>query len=193
MCVITAITALASAAGGGAAAAGIGGLTSLIGTGMSIFGSLQQGKAASAQADYQTKQSLILKEDALKRGAEAEQRQRRTNAALEGRQVATLSASGIEVNSGSALQILGDTAQIGELDVQNIRSNTQREAAGHQQSADIAQFEGENAKRASYVDAFGSALGGVSSVAGKWGKAFGIGGGGDFGHSSVDGRIGALF
>lgn len=175
------------AAGGGAA---LGGITSLLGTGLSIFGSIQQGKAAQAQADYQSKQSLILKEDAIRRGAETEQRQRRQNAALEGRQRAVLASSGVDANSGSPLEILADTAQIGELDVRNIRSNTSREAASHQQASDIAEFEGENAKRASYIDAFGTALGGISSVSSKWATAFpssgNIGG-------TTDSRIGALF
>ena len=42
-----------------------------------------------------------------------------------------MAANGVDLSSGSPLDILGDTAMYGELDALTIRSNAEREAYGY--------------------------------------------------------------
>lgn len=69
-------------------------------------------------------------QDAIARGREAEMRQRRAGHRLIGSQRAALAAQGIEVDSGSALDVQKDTAGLSELDALTIRNNAAREAWG---------------------------------------------------------------
>ncbi|MGP1254927.1 MAG: virion core protein, T7 gp14 family [Kiloniellales bacterium] len=97
-----------------------------------------QGQQATAQRqalDYQRQvaennaiTSERLAEDARERGREEERRQRMTTRDLKGRQTAVLAATGFQADTGSALGILGDTAELGELDALTIRDNAAREA-----------------------------------------------------------------
>lgn len=67
---------------------------------------------------------------ALRRGADAEARHRLQVAQLAGQQRNAFAANGIALDSGSALDVLGDTAALGELDALTIRLNAEREAWG---------------------------------------------------------------
>ena len=96
----------------------------------------KQAAAAKAQEyEYQAKiddnnrkVALWKAQDAQDRGAKEEASLRTKVAALKGRQKSALAASGVEIGDGSALDILGDTAALGELDALTIRSNAEREA-----------------------------------------------------------------
>lgn len=108
--------------------------------------SLLTGAASAANqyqsAKYQQKvaennQAIALQEekDALERGAQAEQAQRRKNAIAMGNQKSALAAAGIDTSVGGAVDLLSDTAFVGELDAQIIRQNTKREAYASKVSA----------------------------------------------------------
>jgi hypothetical protein len=56
-------------------------------------------------------------QNAIAQGQEAEIDQRRKMAALKGSQRAGLAAKGLDISSGSALNILTDTDYLGEMDV----------------------------------------------------------------------------
>jgi hypothetical protein len=93
------------------------------------------GEAAANQAAYQgavARNNQILSEraaqDAIQRGGVEESRSRMETSRLIGRQRAALAASGQVVDTGTALNITADTAGLGELDAQTIRSNAEREA-----------------------------------------------------------------
>lgn len=73
--------------------------------------------------------------DAIARGKEAETRQRQATRGLIGAQRATLAAQGIDVSTGSALDVQADTAALGELDALTIRNNAAREAFGYRVQA----------------------------------------------------------
>jgi hypothetical protein len=168
--------ASASAAAIGTAAAAIGtsgfalGATALSGA-VGAYGAIQSGRAQSAQAKYQSaveRNNATIAgwqaEDATQRGKIEEQRQRLQTARLRGAQRAGMASNGVEIGSGSSLDVLMDTAQLGELDALTIRSNAEREAYGlrTQQSNLTAQsaltsMAGRNAKTASYISA-GSTL-----------------------------------
>ena len=114
---------------------GISAATALGGAAMQMGAQSQQAAAQRASLDYQrqvaennARTSELLAEDARERGQQAEEDQRRETARLLGRQRAVLGATGITIDSGSALATLGDTAALGELDALQIRDNAAREA-----------------------------------------------------------------
>jgi len=148
----------------------LGAITSIIGTGVGVYGQVQQGKAEAQAAEYTQKQNVILAEDALKRGEQEKEATRRKTAALAGRQQAILAASNVDIGSGSPLAVMSDTATLGELDAQVIQGNADREAAGLRASADIAGMRAKSAKSAATIGAFGTALSGIGTLADKWYK-----------------------
>lgn len=153
-----------------AALPAIGMITSLIGTGVSAAGAYAGAQAEADAASFQQKQETMLAEDALKRGAEAEAKQRRETSALQGRQRAVLAASNLDIGSGSPLAILGDTAQLGELDALTVRNNSEREASYHRTNASFAGMKKKSAKSAGMWAVAGTLAGGASALAEKWYK-----------------------
>lgn len=155
---------------------------SAAGTGVNVLGQAQAGKAAQAQANYQAavaRNNQIIAErqaaDALQRGEIAEKQHRLRVGQLAGRQRVALAANGVVVDQGSALDILGDTRELGELDALTIRSNAEREAYGYRvQGANFAadagllDARGASARSAASLAGMSSLLSGAGSVADKW-------------------------
>ena len=145
-------------------------------TAMSVVGSIQQGKAAEAQGNYQAavaRNNATLaqqqSDDAIARGKEEEQAHRRRVAQTVGSQRAAIAGSGFELGDATSQDILGDTAKWGEIDAFTIRDNAAREAWGYevqgsnyQADAQLSQMRGENAKTASYWSAGADLMGGAS-------------------------------
>jgi len=101
--------------------------------------------AQRAQARYQgqveeenRKLAMLAADDAIQRGDVEEQAARMRTRQLISLQDAKFAASGVEVGSGSALDVTMDTAQFGELDALTIRNNAQREAWGYLSDATAA-------------------------------------------------------
>ena len=151
---------------------------SLAGTGMGFYGGLQQGKAASAAASYNAllaqREASILEmqaKDAEKRGQVEEDRFRQQMTAFQGEQISSLAASGVQVDSGSPLQILADTAEEIELDARTIRHNASMEAWNFKNQsynalaqANLSKWEGKQARTNSYISAGTSLLSGLGSA-----------------------------
>jgi hypothetical protein len=135
---------------------------------ISAAGSASQGAAQKKAAEANAKVQTIMANDALERGKAAEASQRRKTAALKGQQAARFGAGGGEVNTGSALEILADTAEFGELDALRIRSNAEREAFGFLSAAAISTAQGKNAQTSGNLKAAGSIIGAAGMVSGKW-------------------------
>lgn len=156
---------------------GAGSIFSLLGTAVSAVGGLAQASAqsaaAQASADQDNRNAIIAQrnaEDARNRGNEAERQvQLRTRARL-GMQKNALSERNISL-SGSALDILGDTAMFGKLDSLTTRNNAEREAIAYEaQSMNYsAQAEVDSMMADSYaaaggITAFSTALSGIGSL-----------------------------
>lgn len=153
-----------------------------IGTGVSIYGQMQAGKAAEAQGRYQAavaRNNKIFAEraadDALERGRAEEKEQAIATKQLKGRQRAALAGAGIVVDQGSALQLTTETEELGKLEQMTIRSNAEREAlnfrqqgANFESEAVLLETAGSNARSNSRTAAFTTALSGFGSVANKW-------------------------
>lgn len=168
----------------GAAAPIIAIAATVLSTAVATAGSIQQGRAAQAQANYQSQvaenNSIIAQQkadDARARGAIEERQQRIRTAQLIGAQRAGAAARGVVVDEGSALDITTDTAGIGELDALTIRSNAEREARGFEQEglefrseAQLRQMAGRSARSDSLFSAGGTILSGASAVSDRWYK-----------------------
>jgi hypothetical protein len=149
---------------------------------VSIQGQQQAGHAAKAQADYQAgvaRNNAILAQraatDARQRGDVAADQSAQRTQALIGKQRAILAQNGVDVNSGSALDITTDTAGAGKLDELTLRSNAERAALGYEAqgsnfnaAAGLDELTGANALSAANTASLGTALSGAGTVASKW-------------------------
>ena len=178
MCLAAA--APAAAAGGGLSFFQVASLAFSAGsTLLSFVGDNQAAEAAAAQQRYQAavdRNNQIIAnrqaEDALRRGEKEEKQHRLKIEQLKGRQKTVFAASGVETDSGSALDILSDTAEIGELEALTIRNNAEREAYGHRvqannfgASAQNRLLAADNTTRAAGFSGFSTLLSGAGSVA----------------------------
>ncbi len=114
-----------------------------------------QKKVAESSAevlDYNAMIADLQAKDAIARGAEAESRFRSQIRGTIGAQRAGIAAGNVDVSFGSAVDVQGDAAFLGELDALTLRTNAAREAWGYRvqatdirKKAEIARKEGVNA------------------------------------------------
>lgn len=160
--------------------------------GVSAYGAAAKGEADKAMYGYQAGVAQLNAKIA-KQNADYT-REAGGTAALQsglktGQQVAqqkvAQSASGIDVNTGSASKVRADTLELGQQDQATIRTNYAKKAYGYEVEAATKQAEagadlvaGSEAKKASNINVASSILGTVSSVSSKWmqGSQAGIGG-----------------
>lgn len=156
--------------------------SSVIGGGMQFMAQRQAGAAqANAlryQADVDKNNSIIqerLAKDAIERGKTEEQMHRIKIGQLKGQQLNAFAKNGVETDSGSALDVLSDTAMIGELEALTIRNNAEREAYGYRvqgmnysASAANNRTAASTARSSANTSAMTSVLSTAGSVAGKW-------------------------
>lgn len=188
MCVFTATAAAGTAAAAAGSAAAAGGTAAagtaaaattswltyasmaaaLAGAGVSAYSSIQQGKSAEAQAEYNAKQAELQAEDAqLRGGIEANRKRQEVRRVLAAQQT-KLAANGVDTASGSALNLFADTSREGELDAQTAYANAMREAYGYQSQATSYRFSGKASKSNAYGQAAGSLLSGAGKALDTW-------------------------
>lgn len=137
------------------------------GTAYSAYGQYQAGKYNAAVAETNAELAELSAQDAERRGTAEAARYRMNIRSLQGRQRAAIGSAGIE-RSGSALDILTDTAAIGELDLATIRSNAAREAFGFRTQGLNYRAQGRLDRFAGRTGAIGTILGGASRAAGLY-------------------------
>lgn len=173
--------ALAGAATAGATSslATIGTIASVASAGIGAFGAIRQGQAASESASYQStiaaNNAKIATQNASFQGAEGD-----ANAAAKelqtrgkvGAITAAQGANGLDVNSGSAVDVRQSAAELGQLDAMTIRSNAARAAYGYQTQATSDQAQSaldkstaKNDATAGYISGAGTLLSGAGSAA----------------------------
>ena len=109
----------------------------------------QQGEHAQFTADMNARLFEMEAADALKRGEENVENYKKQARQLQGSQKVALAAQGIEIDSGSALDIQSDTeAQIAE-DIATIKNNAWRQSFGYEQEAVSERMAGQYANLAS--------------------------------------------
>lgn len=110
---------------------------------LSAVNSFSQSKAQKSQGDFQAQQldanariADISADDAIKRGeSDAKAHRRRVRLQI-GEQRAAMAAQGLDLESGSALDIQKDTAGFGAEDELTIKNNAFREAWGYKVKAE---------------------------------------------------------
>ena len=166
----------------GAAAPAIMIAATVASTGVAVYSTIQQQKAAEGQAEYQqavAKNNKIISErmaeDARVRGEEEVRKARNRAKQLAGRQRTALAGAGVAVEQGSALDLIGDTISIGEVEALTIRSNAEREALGFimqgqgfQQEAALFGLQAAGSRAALVPGIAGTLATGTGSVATKW-------------------------
>lgn len=137
----------------------------LIGSiGFKFVSSILGGNAAKKAADYNAQVSEQLAQDALDKGRADEQMYRQGVKTLMGAQRADFAGQGVEVDTGSPVDVRADTAYLGEQDAQQIRLNAQREAWGYRAQAQSERMQGSAAQRQGYFNAADAVLGGTASL-----------------------------
>ena len=153
-------------------------------TGVGVVGSIRQARAQSEQMEYQAdvarqNQQLAEQQASAERrqGYENMVTQRQETARLIGRQRAAAGASGAVVDVGSNLDLQADTAAQGEIDAINVYNqaldraynyDVQAVNYGNQEAAYDA--SASSAKKAGYINAFGTAIGGLATMGSTWAK-----------------------
>lgn len=147
-------------------------------------GQLQQASATAAASEYNARVSDMnaklsdrAARDALERGKIEEQAQRQKTAQILGQQTAGMAANGLDLGFGSPLDLLVDTAVMGEIDALTIRSNTYREERDIRQQglnyrgqAGMQRAEAKSARTAGWLSAAGTVLGGGADAYGNYKK-----------------------
>lgn len=133
------------------------------GMALSTLGQVQQGREEHQAGLYNARIAEIMARDAEERGLREEEQYRAQVHKLQGRARASLGAKNVEL-SGSPLDILTETAEIGERDALQIRQNSEREAFGLRSQGAEAMRRGKQAKKGSLFGAVGTLLTGSSSI-----------------------------
>jgi hypothetical protein len=88
-----------------------------------------------------------------------------------GMQRTVLASRNIDIGSGTALDIIGDTAMFGQMDSLTIRHNYEREAIGYETqqtgfsaSAEIGRMAARDIRIGGAISAFSTALGGAAQT-----------------------------
>lgn len=175
------------------------------GAGLSAANAYSGAEAKSAQSAYQAQvaanNAKLAEQDArytIQAGeAQATNYGLKVRAAV-GQQKAAQGASGIDVNSGSAVDVRAGTEALGMLDALTIRSNAAKaayakevEATSDTAQSELLKSQSEQEAASAPLLAAGTLLSGASSVGEKWGKyqtLYGSSGGG----SSIGGGLDAM-
>lgn len=133
-------------------------------------------EAATYNAAEARRQALVADmqaANATERGEANRESFMRQLAQEQGSRTAQMGASGLDVNSGSNLDVLADSAALGQLDAETIRYNAAMEAWGYsnqardaREQADLYQREAKGAARSYKLNQAGTLLSGLGSMAG---------------------------
>jgi hypothetical protein len=188
---------------GASAAAGAGTLATvagLAGAGVSALGAIGQGEANSKMAAYQAQVSAnnAITAEQNANYATAAGEQRATLQGLKERQqsqavTAGLSASGIDVNTGSPAQVRESQAELGQEDVETVRQQAALTAYGYRtQATGFTAQQQLQQSEASYapIAGFTTAAGDLLTGAAKFGPGSpGATGGTDTGDQDFSGGV----
>ncbi|ELY3455803.1 hypothetical protein SMY44_000289 [Cronobacter sakazakii] len=127
-------------------------------TAYSAYSQNQQAKYASAVANQNADIAEAQADDAINRGNAQADEVRRRNRIAQGSQAAAIAAGGGDLSTGGSLDIMGDTAQFGELDALTTVNNASREAYGYQTQAANSRAEASSARSQANMGVFSTLL-----------------------------------
>jgi hypothetical protein len=167
-----------------AIAMGISAAAAVAGAGMAYMGAQTNAQAASNAANYNAEVNANNQKiadaaaaTATQEGAVQQQQKAYQEETLVGEQKAGLAANGVDVGSGTSLDLLSDTKAAGEFDQLTIVNNAQRESAGYinqgisyQNQAVVDQQESAAQLQGGALKADSALVTGAGSVASDWYK-----------------------
>ena len=136
----------------------------VVGAGTSAYGQYAAGENATEVADYKDGVEKNAAIDAQNRGTVAAAEHRDKVKRMIGTQRASMAASGVASDTGTGLDLLAETAGMGELDALRILNNSQREAEGLNSQAQLTTMQGKFSKNAGTLSAGASLLSGASNA-----------------------------
>lgn len=151
---------------------------SVLGTLFQTLGVARQAQAASNEAEFRAaiaaNNAIIAANNAqiaLEKGEADVADKRRETRQIISIQRAQLAAQGFSVSEGSSIDILGDTAALGELDVlrieadaENRAENFRQQGAGFQAESTLGTFAAKNIKKAGTLKATSTLITGVTTA-----------------------------
>ena len=148
-------------------------VTTVVSAGFAAQQQRAQGEFQKGVSEYNARVAENEAEETRAAGVERENIQRRQTAELISKQRAQLGAAGVDIGSGSALQLQEDAEVLGEVDALRIRSNFESRAGGLETQATLTESQGEFAESAGKNAAIGTLLSGTAKtldtgVADKW-------------------------
>ncbi len=142
----------------------IAAITTLVSTGVSIYGQQQAAKSQEYAAKYNNKLAENEARNRELESAESQKRMRQQNR----REMATLrnnlSGNGTLTTTGTSLNMLGESAGFMDLAIRDAARTSQMEAASIRARGRMGLWEAEQAKRAANISSAGEAFKGISSV-----------------------------
>lgn len=139
-----------------------------LGTAAAGYSTYQSGQAQKAQARQNAKIADQQAVDTRRRGQIEEDRRRDLLRQQVGSQKAAFGANGVVSSTGTALGLLSETAEYGELDALTIRNNAAREAFGYQVESVNSRTRGRIAAQEGTLGATATLLGGGSQAYGDY-------------------------
>lgn len=154
----------------------------LVGTAISAINQFQQGRQESAEAKFRSRvasnNAIIAGQNAeiaLEKGRADVRDVRRETAQRIGGQKAQLAAQGFDISQGTSIDILGDTAALGELDVLRIEADAQNrardfevQAGGFEAEATLGRFAAKGERRAGTIGAVSTLITGAAGAGSKF-------------------------
>lgn len=147
-------------------------ILTLASTAVAGYSQYQSNSYAAAVAGRNAQQAEYMAQDATARGEQQADSERRKVGYKIGAQRVGIAASGVDVGAGMGLDIIGDTALLGEMDVQIIRQNANREAEGYRNQAANFKHEQRASKSAALWNTLGTVLGGTADASWKAKQSF---------------------
>lgn len=140
-----------------------------VGTGVAVYGAVQQGQAADDAAKRTQRAENANAKAASDAAALEAQQVRRKNLIRLGSQRADAAKSGVLIDD-SAADVIYDSAMQGELEALSITYSGAQASAYSRQKGLNARAAGRDAKSASYINASGSLIGGLGQTAQRYGE-----------------------
>ena len=152
----------------------LGAVGALVSAGGTVMNGVAQANAANYQAQVASNNATIAQQNAIhaeQAGAQATEAQSRKGAAQQAAIKGALAANGLDVNSGSAVDVEESAAKESKLDTLNADHNTQlqvygyrTQSTGYEAQAKLDKMTADQAPIGAAIGAAGGLLGNASSI-----------------------------
>ncbi len=141
-----------------------------IGTAVSTLGTIQAGREAKAQAEYQAKVQEQQADEAYASSQRDAAEKYRKGRIMIGDQRAAIAGAGGDLTDPSVLDIMGDTEAEIDLAARTDIFRGEQQARGYNDAAVNSRITGKNAQKAAFLNAGASLFSGVSNMYSRFGQ-----------------------